>query len=106
MSRKEGEQKSMEFPAWFQDAIQGRLDYILAKIERHPNIQKLRDEKQAAFRKLELDMNERQKSNFLDWEEKQTLALAVKAVGSVHTRIKRRRTTGIRVARPGLRRQF
>ncbi|WP_236344028.1 hypothetical protein [Paenibacillus plantiphilus] len=41
----------MEFPSWFQRAIQRRLEYVTARIEQQPELRKYRAEEEKALRR-------------------------------------------------------
>ncbi|OMG50485.1 hypothetical protein BK140_06055 [Paenibacillus macerans] len=42
----------MEFPLWFQVAIQERLNHITTRINRHPELRRLRAEERSALEAL------------------------------------------------------
>ncbi len=42
----------MGFPPWFQEAMQGRLEEVSARIEYQPELQDIRAEAAQAFRAL------------------------------------------------------
>ncbi|MBN2982253.1 hypothetical protein [Cohnella algarum] len=60
----------MEFPLWFQDAIQRRLDHVSARIERHPELRKCRDEENTAFHAMFSGVEMTQLLAFMEWEDK------------------------------------
>jgi hypothetical protein len=60
----------MEFPTWFQSAIQRRLDYVSARIERHPDLCKYRAEEEAAFEAMFSSADQTQGLEFMEWEDK------------------------------------
>jgi hypothetical protein len=60
----------MEFPSWFQSAIQRRLDYVSARIERHPDLCKYRAEEEAAFESMFSSADQTQGLEFMEWEDK------------------------------------
>lgn len=67
----------MEFPAWFQTAIQQRLDYISARIERHPELSARRQEEYKAFQALFNSVDKTQMPEFMEWEEKAHFTRAI-----------------------------
>lgn len=67
----------MEFPSWFQSAIQQRLDHISAQIEQHPELQKFRVEENLAFDTLFSDMDKTRSPEFMDWEDKYYFKLSM-----------------------------
>lgn len=60
----------MEFPSWFQSAIQRRLDYVSARIERHPDLCKCRAEEKEAFEAMFSSVDQTQGLEFMEWEDK------------------------------------
>lgn len=60
----------MEFPSWFQNAIQQRLDHISAQIERHPELRSCRGEENAAFHAMFSGVHKTQLPAFMEWEDK------------------------------------
>lgn len=60
----------MEFPSWFQTAIQRRLDHVSARIERHSELRKCRDEEKAAFHAMFSGVDKTQLPMFKEWEDK------------------------------------
>ncbi|MCM3703151.1 hypothetical protein [Paenibacillus macerans] len=60
----------MEFPVWIQDAIQQRLDYVSARIERHPELRELRSEERSAFEAMFSGRDKTKLPGFMDWEDK------------------------------------
>ncbi|GAA3411603.1 hypothetical protein ACFFNY_20475 [Paenibacillus hodogayensis] len=67
----------MEFPSWFQSAIQQRLDYISTRIERHPDLRKYRAEEGAAFEAMFSGGDNTQWPEFIEWEDKHHLKRAL-----------------------------
>ncbi|MFC5404666.1 hypothetical protein [Cohnella soli] len=60
----------MGFPPWFQRAIQERMDCVAARIVRHPEIRKLREEEDKAFQKLFSNMDIVRLPEFSEWEDR------------------------------------
>lgn len=60
----------MQMPAWFQSAIQERLDGVMVQIERQSELRELRVEEQAAFDAMFPGVDKTQLSGFMDWEDK------------------------------------
>lgn len=60
----------MEFPLWFQRAIQRRLEYVKAQIERNPELRKYRAEEEKAFEAIFSGMDITQSPKFMEWEDK------------------------------------
>jgi hypothetical protein len=74
--RKKGV-KSVEFPSWFQSAIQQRLDYISSRIERHPELYARRKEEYKAFQAMFNGVDKMQMPEFMEWEEKAHFTKAI-----------------------------
>lgn len=60
----------MEFPLWFQNAIQRRLDHVSARIEHHPELRRCRDEEKSAFQAMFSGVDMTQLPAFMEWEDK------------------------------------
>ncbi|TYA10580.1 hypothetical protein FRY98_22495 [Paenibacillus faecis] len=60
----------MEFPLWFQNAIQRRLDHVSARIEHHPELRRCRDEEESAFQAMFSGVDMTQLPAFMEWEDK------------------------------------
>ncbi|MGZ7441797.1 hypothetical protein [Paenibacillus sp. TH7-28] len=60
----------MEFPLWFQEAIQERLNHITARINRHPELRKLRAEERSAFEAMFSGTDQTKSPEYMDWEDK------------------------------------
>ncbi|MED4954452.1 hypothetical protein ABEO75_14775 [Paenibacillus macerans] len=60
----------MPFPLWFLDAIEQRLDQVSARIERNPDVRKLRAEERAAFDAMFSGKDKTKLPEFMDWEDK------------------------------------
>ncbi|CAM4253716.1 MAG: hypothetical protein E7L01_03840 [Paenibacillus macerans] len=60
----------MPFPLWFQDAIKQRVDDASARIERHPDVCKLRAEERTAFNAMFPGIDKMKLPEFMDWEDK------------------------------------
>ena len=60
----------MEFPSWFQNAIQRRLDHVSARIERHLELRRCRDEEESAFHAMFSGVDMTQLPAFMEWEDK------------------------------------
>lgn len=67
----------MEFPSWFQNAIQRRLDHVSARIERHPELSRCRDEEKTAFQTMFSGVDKTQLPAFMEWEDKQHFTRAL-----------------------------
>lgn len=67
----------MEFPSWFQNAIQRRLDHVSARIERHPELRRYRDEENTAFHAMFSGVDVMQLPTFMDWEDKHHFKQAI-----------------------------
>lgn len=60
----------MELPSWFQSAIQERLEHVVARIEHHPELRKLRAEESSAFEAMFSGADRTKLPGFIDWEDK------------------------------------
>ncbi|MBW7474816.1 hypothetical protein K0T92_08660 [Paenibacillus oenotherae] len=60
----------MEFPSWFQRAIQRRLEYVAAQIERNPELSKYHAEEKKAFEAIFSGIDITQSPEFMAWEDK------------------------------------
>lgn len=60
----------MEFPSWFQRAIQRRLEFVAAQIERNPELSKYSAEEEKAFEAIFSAMDITQSPEFMAWEDK------------------------------------
>lgn len=60
----------MEFPSWFQRAIQRRLEYVTARIEQQSDLRKYRAEEEKAFEALFSGIDIEQSPEFMEWEDK------------------------------------
>ncbi|MFB9278739.1 hypothetical protein [Cohnella cellulosilytica] len=60
----------MEFPSWFQSAIQERLDDVSARILCHPELRKHREEEKRAFEELFSWEDVTQCPEFMEWEDR------------------------------------
>jgi len=60
----------MEFPSWLQSAIQQRLDHVSARIERHPELRKIRVEENSAFNAMFSGGDKTELPGFTEWEDK------------------------------------
>lgn len=67
----------MEFPLWFQNAIQRRLDHVSARIERHSELRRCRDEEKSAFQAMFSGVDMTQLPAFMEWEDKQHFTRAL-----------------------------
>lgn len=67
----------MDFPPWFQNAIQRRLDYVSATIEHHPELRQLRVEARTAFDAMFSGVDKGQLPAFMEWEDKQNYKRAI-----------------------------
>ena len=60
----------MEFPAWFRQAIQSRLDDVSARIEYHPDLSRFRAEESKAFQVFFAGMDIGRMPEYTEWEDK------------------------------------
>ncbi|MED4954509.1 hypothetical protein GNQ08_18295 [Paenibacillus macerans] len=60
----------MELPLWFRDAIQERLNHITARINRHPELRKLRAEERSALEAMFFGTDQTKSPEYMDWEDK------------------------------------
>lgn len=60
----------MEFPSWFQNAIQRRLDHVSARIERDPELCTYRKAEYTAFQAMFSCVEMTQLPAFMEWEDK------------------------------------
>jgi hypothetical protein len=67
----------MNFPAWFLQAIQGRLDEVTAQIEHQSEPERVFEEESKAFQALFASMDIVRMPEFGDWEDKLQLKQAV-----------------------------
>lgn len=67
----------MEIPLWFQSAIQQRIDVVTARIGRHPELRKLRQEENEAFHAMFPEIFKTKLSGFMEWEDKQHFTRAL-----------------------------
>ncbi|CAM3281570.1 MULTISPECIES: hypothetical protein [Paenibacillus] len=67
----------MEFPSWFRQIIQKRLDKVTAKIAYHPDLEQIRREEEKAFQALFAGIDLKQSPAFSEWEDRHGLLLAM-----------------------------
>lgn len=67
----------MAFPAWFQQAVQQRLDHLAAQLEHHPELKQHRKEEKAACQTMITGIGDMPNPAFLEWEDKAHLARAM-----------------------------
>lgn len=60
----------MEFPSWFHNAIQQRLDHVSSRIEHQVEVCRCRDEENTAFHAMFSSMDNTQLQAFMEWEDK------------------------------------
>jgi len=60
----------MEFPSWFQNGMQTRLDQVTTWIQSHPELRKFRTEENAAFNALFASADKTKLAEFMAWEDK------------------------------------
>lgn len=60
----------MEFPLWFQNAIQRRLDHVSARFERDPELCTYRKAEYTAFQAMFSGVDMTQLPAFMEWEDK------------------------------------
>jgi len=66
-----------EFPAWFGQIIQKRLDQVAAKVAFHPDLEQIRKEEESAFRALFAGIDLNQSPAFSEWEDRHGLLTAM-----------------------------
>lgn len=66
----------MEFPAWFRQVIQKRLDKVASEVAYHSDLEQIRKEEETAFEALfaEVDLKS---SAFSEWEDRHGLMAAI-----------------------------
>ncbi|MFC4600287.1 hypothetical protein [Cohnella hongkongensis] len=67
----------MEFPSWFRQIIQKRLDKVAAKVAYHPDLEQIRREEEKAFQALFDGIDLKQSPAFSEWEDRHGLLLAM-----------------------------
>ncbi|MED4599638.1 hypothetical protein P9314_02830 [Paenibacillus validus] len=67
----------MDFPPWFRQAIQGRLDDVSARIEYNPELNRIRAEESKAFQVLFAGMDIGRMPEFAEWEDKHHFKQAI-----------------------------
>lgn len=67
----------MEFPAWFRQIIQKRLDKVSSKVAYHPELEQIRKEEEQAFQALFAGVDLKQSPAFSEWEDRHNLMLAM-----------------------------
>lgn len=67
----------MEFPSWFQNAIQRRVDRVSAWVEHHPDLQPFRVEESQAFEAMMAGLDRTQLPGFREWEDKHHFKLGL-----------------------------
>ncbi|MBB6670052.1 hypothetical protein [Cohnella nanjingensis] len=67
----------MDFPSWFQSAIQQRLDVVSARTNCDPELLQVRAEEKKAFEALYGGMDETQFARFMAWEDQHHLKRAL-----------------------------
>lgn len=60
----------MNFPPWFLETIQGRLEEVAARIEHHGDFGQVRGEEDEAFAALFGSMEVTRIPEFVEWEDK------------------------------------
>lgn len=60
----------MEFPSWFQNAIQRRLDQVSAQVQRYPELCKSREEEKTALHAMFPGVDTTQMPAYIEWEDK------------------------------------
>ncbi|GIQ70099.1 hypothetical protein DUZ99_18360 [Xylanibacillus composti] len=63
----------MEFPPWFRQVMQGRLDEVSARIEHHPDLNDVRAAADRAFEALFEGRDIIHTPEFATWEDKHYL---------------------------------
>jgi len=64
------EEKALEWPSWFQSAIQERLEDVSARIQFDPSISAYRAEEKRAFEALLASAVAANDPEFAEWEDK------------------------------------
>ncbi len=67
----------MEFPLWFQSAIQRRIDDVSARIGRYPELRKLRIEGKEAFNTVFNGIDKTKLTEYMEWEDKHNYSRAL-----------------------------
>ena len=60
----------MEFPSWFQSAIQERLDDVAARIQFHADLREYREEEKQAFEVLFPNISLTDCPEYSEWEDR------------------------------------
>lgn len=60
----------MNFPPWFLQTIQGRLEEMSARIDHHADFEQVRGEEDEAFQALFASVDVARIPEFVDWEDK------------------------------------
>lgn len=71
----------MEFPSWFQSAIQRRLDHVSAWVENRPDLLSYRVEENKALDAMLSGVDKTQTPEFMEWEDKHHLKRALEHEG-------------------------
>lgn len=67
----------MEFPPWFQKAIQLRLDDVSAQIEHDCILKQIREETDEAFEALFADKDVVPKPEYAEWENLHIISMGI-----------------------------
>jgi len=60
----------MDFPSWFQSAIQERLDDVTARIQFHSDLSDYRSQEKSAFEALFPTVDPKGCPEFMEWEDR------------------------------------
>lgn len=60
----------IRLPPWFNVCIEERLEFVMKQIERDPEISKLRESEQEAFKLMFPKITEAEQEGYMDWEDK------------------------------------
>lgn len=60
----------MELPSWFQSAMELRMHWVLARIERQSKISQYRAEEGEAWEAMFAGVDKMRSTEYMDWEDK------------------------------------
>ncbi|TNJ65311.1 hypothetical protein FE784_15970 [Paenibacillus hemerocallicola] len=67
----------MEFPPWFRQVIQQRVDKAAAQAEHHSDLKQIKMEEERAFRTLFAGIDTERMAEFSEWEDRHGLKQAL-----------------------------
>lgn len=67
----------MEFPSWFKQMVQKRLDKASAQVAYHPDIEQIRKEEDIAFKAMFAEIDIKHSPIFSEWEDRHNLMQAM-----------------------------